>query len=404
MNNNPNNRPRQNQQYNQQNGQRPVQQNRQPVQRQPMQQRTNYNGYNPYPPVKHKSRRKAYRAAGLVVLSVIILVMLFVSVIIFAARCATGQIGDPSDTGEKNGTSDLVNDSASGSAGGDTIIEAPTTTRSPETEPETTALAATFEYVTKTEADMHKGYLILVNYQNAYSFDTDFKIQTFYGNRNKSYKLRDTLVSLDSYAMDWCNQMMAAFEADTGKHDILVNSAYRTMEEQESIYSARVSAYGEEYAKSYVQLPGYSEHHTGLAIDFTIYTDAGESKTFDAMTDYPQWLTANAHRFGYIQRYASDKTDITKVAYENWHYRYVGKPHAYYMVQNNLCLEEYIEKLRGHHTFDGEHLLITDDEGASWEIYFVPSAGETTQVPVPKYQEYTISGNNVDGFIVTMKG
>ena len=45
-----------------------------------------------------------------------------------------------------------------------------------------------------TEADVHKGYLILVNYQNAFTFDTDFVIQPFYGNRNNSYKLRDTLV------------------------------------------------------------------------------------------------------------------------------------------------------------------------------------------------------------------
>ena len=110
---------------------------------------------------------------------------------------------------------------------------------------------------------MHKGYLILVNYQNAYTFETDFKIQPFYGNKNSSYKLRDTVVSLDSYAMEQCNAMMAAFDAETGNHDILINSAYRTKEDQEAIYNSYIEEYGQEYADDYVALPGYSEHHTG---------------------------------------------------------------------------------------------------------------------------------------------
>lgn len=355
--------------------------------------RQNPAGYDPYPPVRHRSRRKARQTALLVVLTVIIMVMLLVSVVIFAARCASGQLTD----NETDAVSGL------GTSGQVTTVETTSDTQPPETTaPETTALAANFEYQTMTEADVHKGYLILVNYQNAFTFDTDFVIQPFYGNRNNSYKLRDTLVSLDAYAMDWCNQMMAAFEAETGYHDILVNSAYRTLEEQEEIYSSRVEDYGEEYAKNYVAVPGYSEHHTGLAIDFTIYTDDNESKTFDDMTDYPLWLSENGHRFGYIQRYPSDKVDITKINYENWHYRYVGKPHAYYMKLKNFCLEEYIDDLRSY-PYDGHHLMLTDDEGAMWEIYFVAAAGETTEVPVPTDREYTVSGNNVDGFIVTIE-
>lgn len=392
MNNNrrPNSRPPQNNQ--QRGGTNPNQRKVQPQYTQQPRRGMN-DTYDRFPPVKHKSRKQAQRAAGLIVLTVIILVMLLISVIIFAARCATGKITEPGDTIDSDSQPTVSDSTAPDST-------APIETDPPE--PETTALDAAYEYVTKSEADMHKGYLILVNYQNAYSFETNFKIQPFYGNKNRSYKIRDTLVSLDSYAMEWCNQMMTAFEAETGYHDILVNSSYRTLEEQEDIYTSRVDAYGEEYAKNYVAMPGYSEHHTALAIDFTIYTDNNESKTFDDMTSYPEWLTANAHRFGYIQRYPSDKTEITKISYENWHYRFVGKPHAYYISSKNLCLEEYIDLLRGY-PFDGKHLTFTDDEGASWEIYFVPSAGDGTQVPIPKYQEYTISGNNVDGFIVTMK-
>ena len=277
-----------------------------------------------------------YKAAAFAIFVVLVVLIVLISI----SSANDDGIPQPNDTqsttSQGDGTSgdttaDLItSDSTEATSAPETT--APDTTApetAPETTaPETTALAANFEYQTMTEADVHKGYLILVNYQNAFTFDTDFVIQPFYGNRNNSYKLRDTLVSLDAYAMDWCNQMMAAFEAETGYHDILVNSAYRTLEEQEEIYSSRVEDYGEEYAKNYVAVPGYSEHHTGLAIDFTIYTDDNESKTFDDMTDYPLWLSENGHRFGYIQRYPSDKVDITKINYENWHYRYVGKPHA----------------------------------------------------------------------------
>ena len=72
------------------------------------------------------------------------------------------------------------------------------------------------------------------------------------------------------------------------------------------------------------------------------------------------------------------------------------------MKLQNFCLEEYIDDLRNY-PYDGHHLMLTDDEGAMWEIYFVAAEGETTEVPVPTDREYTVSGNNVDGFIVTIE-
>lgn len=356
---------------------------------------------NQYPPVRHRSRKQARSAAGFAILAIVILVMLLISVIIFAARCASGSFGDDgSDTTDALTTENVINNDSptSGENTEDQTSQAPPET----TEPETEALDPTYEYVTKTATDVHSGYQILVNYQNEYTFEGDFDIKPFYGNKNQSYKVKDTLVSFDMHAMSWCNEMMKAMKADMGTGDVLVNSSYRTVEDQDAIYASYLDKYGEEYAQLYVALPGYSEHHTGLAVDFTVYTDNGESYTFDDKPEYPEWLLANSYKYGFIQRYADDKTDFTKIAYENWHYRYVGKPHAFYMVKNNLCLEEYINLLRGFE-FGEKHLAITDDEGVSWEIYFVPAESETTEIPVPKYLEYEISGNNVDGFIVTCK-
>ncbi len=342
------------------------------------------------PPVKHKSRRESQRAAFLVVLTVIILAMLLVSVMIFAARCVSGSIGGE-DTLPAETTPTVTTP---------TVTEPPVTTAP---EPETTALASTYELKSCDITDLHNGYQILVNYQNAFVFDTsEFKLKPFYGNKNSSYKVSSVNVSFDVTALEATNELMAAFEAATGSHDLLINSSHRTFEEQEAIYAKRVDQYSEEYASMFVAVPGFSEHHTGLAVDLTVYTDKQEAMTLDDCPDYSAWLNENAHKYGFILRFPEDKIDITKIGYESWHFRYVGEPHAFYMKQNNLCLEEYIEALR-EFPYDGTHLKITDDEGQAWEIYFVKAVGETTDVPVPKYESYTISGNNVDGFIVTVR-
>ena len=72
-----------------------------------------------------------------------------------------------------------------------------------------------------------------------------------------------------------------------------------------------------------------------------------------------------------------------------------------YVTQNGLIFEEYIEQLK-QYTFEGTHLPI-DAEGKSYEVYFVPASGDKTTVYVPNDKPYTLSGNNVDGFIVTVE-
>ena len=363
-----------------------------PTQQRPAQHTQQYIPQSRYPAVRHRTRRQSQRAAFLTVLAVIILAMLMISLLIFAARCATGQLGGD----EFDDTTPVV----PGIVTTDPALD--TTTAPIETEPETTALAATYEYAEKTAEDVHRGYLILVNYQHEFSFDAGFNIKSIYAHKNKCYKVRDTLVTFDYTGIQWMNKMFEAFEAETGKHDILINSSVRTLEEQQEIYDFRVDQYGEEYAELFVSKPGYSEHHTGLACDLTIFNDKGEASTFTKNPEYSDWMTANAHKYGFILRYPADKTDITKIGYEDWHYRYVGRPHAYYMMKNNLCLEEYIELLKSH-PFD-KPLVIDDDEGTTWQVYYIPEdASGTTQVPVPKYMSYNVSGNNVDGFIVTMR-
>lgn len=354
----------------------------------PTQQSRQYSGTTPYPPVRHKSRKQVKRATTLSVLLAVVAVLLLVSVIIFVSRCAGGAF---SDTG-KDTESDLDVTTPAGEA---TSAETPA-----ETEPQ---LDPNYEYIIKNETDVHIGYQLLINYENEFYFDGAFPMDTLYLNKNGVFRVSNTTDSLEKTALSNFVSMMKAFSADTGNSDIIVTSPYRSLETQQTIWDARVDTYGEEYARLYVAEPGHSEHHSGLALDLAIYTYEGTAYKFDDKPEYSEWLTKNAHRFGFIERYKADKTDITKIAYENWHYRYIGKPHAYYMLTNNLCLEEYIEALRAY-SYGENELTFTDDEGAEWSIYFVPAViGGQTEIPVPIAGNYEVSGNNVDGFIVTVR-
>ena len=62
-------------------------------------------------------------------------------------------------------------------------------------------------------------------------------------------------------------------------------------------------------------------------------------------TDEYKWLSENAWKFGFILRFPEDKMHITTIQFEPWHYRYVGRYHAYKIYTSGLCLEEYIEQL-----------------------------------------------------------
>lgn len=85
-------------------------------------------------------------------------------------------------------------------------------------------------------------------------------------------------------------------------------------------------------------LPGTSEHNAGLAMDIcSLSTSFENTKEF-------RWLQAHAHEYGFIMRYPKDKTNVTKITYEPWHYRYVGKDIAKQLKSSGQVLEEYLGK------------------------------------------------------------
>ncbi|PKM61296.1 MAG: hypothetical protein CVU97_07260 [Firmicutes bacterium HGW-Firmicutes-21] len=137
--------------------------------------------------------------------------------------------------------------------------------------------------------------------------------------------------------------------AEYGVTDVTVTSAYRSYSKQSEIFNDNVnknlSKFAtleecEEYVSTFSARPGTSEHQTGLVCDMHNLSSAGAAF---GNTPEAKWLAQNAHRFGFIMRYAEDKTDITRIIYEPWHFRYVGRKAATEMYLSNLCLEEYLE-------------------------------------------------------------
>ena len=131
-------------------------------------------------------------------------------------------------------------------------------------------------------------------------------------------------------------------------YGLFVREGYRTQEEQQQLLDEKIEAYENEgkskseakkLAEQWVAIPGTSEHQLGIAVD--INADTTKSSSDDVYS----WLAENAHKYGFIKRYPSDKTDITGVINEPWHYRYVGKEAALEIYSQGMCLEEYIDTL-----------------------------------------------------------
>lgn len=130
----------------------------------------------------------------------------------------------------------------------------------------------------------------------------------------------------------------------------VVASGYRTAEEQQRLMDAKIEEFKAEghgdaeaaaKAEEWVAVPGTSEHQLGIAVD--INADGINSAGYEVY----EWLDQNAYLYGFICRYPQDKTEITGVSNEPWHYRYVGVEAAAEMQNRGVCLEEYLGRTNG---------------------------------------------------------
>lgn len=156
-------------------------------------------------------------------------------------------------------------------------------------------------------------------------------------------------LEFDSRAIDDLNKMIAGAKEDG--YTLVICSAYRSVAYQSELFQQQVQkqqAQGNlDYedavaaAKTVVTYPGCSEHNLGLAADIVCEAYQLLDEGF-AKRDEAKWLKAHCAEYGFILRYPADKLDETGVIYESWHFRYVGQEAAAYIMENNLCLEEYL--------------------------------------------------------------
>lgn len=232
---------------------------------------------------------------------------------------------------------------------------------------------------------------------------------------NPSWPLRyapqaDRLVSVGSGSLPVLLERQAArllaealSRLDCG-NTIVPVSGFRTVGEQQKIYDESLRDNGSDFTRQYVALPGCSEHQTGLAVDL-----AQNSEPIDFIRPYfpysgvCQCFRQNAADYGFIERYPAGREQLTRIAHEPWHFRYVGYPHSRIIQEKGMTLEEYTDYLR-QFPYRGEHLR-TGIRGHRFEICFIPvTPNEGVSIEVSSQAVCQLSGNNVDGVVMTIWG
>lgn len=238
---------------------------------------------------------------------------------------------------------------------------------------------------------IHGGNLILVNAEYPY-----------WEGKNRGNLIpvnrMERNVLLDGYAVNLLSELMQGMG---GWKRIAAVSGWRSMREQQEIYADSLRDNGEEFTSRFVALPNHSEHQTGLAIDLGLRQ--AEMDFIRPAFPYEgicQRFREKAGMYGFIERYPAGKEDVTGIAHEPWHFRYVGTPHAEIMVGHGMVLEEYIDFLKKY-PYGKTHYLYTAkslDMSVSW---LKAEEGADTCLEIDEGVAYAVSGNNVDGYIVT---
>ncbi len=219
------------------------------------------------------------------------------------------------------------------------VEETPEPTPTPTPEPTPTPTPE--PYADRPEIDKTSWEYVLVNKDNLLAADYAPELTSVENGQN-----------FDSRAVEALKEFVAA--ARNEGLSVVVSSTYRPYATQEMLFNNKVNEYvwssgsreaAIEKAKTIVAYPGTSEHQLGLATDIVdkYYQYMNESLED---TELSKWMKAHCAEYGFILRYPKDKTEITGVMFEPWHFRYVGKEAAEYIMKNALCLEEFIALYR----------------------------------------------------------
>lgn len=245
------------------------------------------------------------------------------------------------------------------------------------------------------------GMLVLLNNDHPYTFPTISNLINVYtyqqeAGSQKHYSLYDVYRELNREAMVMLDRMLVDYTTAIDKNPVIW-TAYRSFDDQQELY--------DRYNGVNCFKGGCTDYHTGNAVSIKLRERANDGNYYayslNSHSETYNWFKENAHKYGFVMRYPSDKKAYTGTLTDGEdHYRYVGVTHATAMYERGMCLEEYLLFIRDF-TLMGNHLQTTTEEG-TFEIYSVKlSEDGVTKVPVPA-EGYTISGDNCGYVIVTV--
>lgn len=317
-------------------------------------------------------RRVRYDRIFIALAIVIVLFILFFSCTCSCVKC----VCSPSDNKETSDTEKTTEGKDE-----DKDKDSKTTTTANDAQQDAVSMTVSFD-------DVKKGSLAVVNADNQYTFPADDPVLVSVDEkRNSSYTADNADIMLDDKAVSQLNEFISEFSTLYGKTDVKIEGGYRSKEEQESKYSNGSSIFA----------GGYSDYHTGRSFDICITPEEGMQSYYVASGDYA-WINDNAYKYGFVLRYPEGKMDATGVNPRAYTFHYTGIPHSYYMNENNICLEEYVQSLK---SYPASSPLTVDADGTAWTVFYaeVPEGGNAV-INIPGCQEYTMSGDNMGGVIV----
>lgn len=214
-----------------------------------------------------------------------------------------------------------------------------------------------------TEAAKTDGidYMVLVNKTHKLPDDWEEKLETVH----MTNSIGDD-VEVEKKAYDAYLELKKALEAEGVYVDL--DSARRSVADQQRIMNEFTEQYGADYAAKTVAQPGFSEHHTGLALDLYLIIDGKDVTENEDMVKYPEiWekIHAKLADYGFILRYLEGSEHITGYGYEPWHIRYLDNAEtAKDITSKGVTFEEYLGTAKGGDvTIDyGTSEIYTEDE------------------------------------------
>lgn len=301
--------------------------------------RRNYRSYR-------NKKKQAFWVRDIAIVAVLVVVLF----VIVSQSCGKRE-EDPAKTPSSTTTTTSTTTSATTTTTTSATTTTTTTTQS-TTEAQTTTKTTTSSTKTTTgttvaveghyvQADRTQWDLLLVNAWNPISEEYEQGVSM------KEHRSTDKY--FDARALEALEQMMK----DAKGCGLWLVSGYRSRATQTRLFKNKVQRLKnggytgsdvEDKAATVVARPGTSEHQTGLAADIL---GSGYSKLTEGFDDTKafKWLKENCAKYGFILRYPKNKEHITGVIYEPWHYRYVGVEHAQKIMEQGICLEEYLEQI-----------------------------------------------------------